>query len=252
MGRLGIVLAFLALSLGSGCAFEAHSVGSGGALDGHGGASGAGGASTGGAGGDVGGGGAGGGAIVEQPACTPATERTACPGTSCDPATMRCSLFKLASRPACWTCVSDTDCEEPDHRCVAMYHEGDRFPDEKTGFCLQVAIVEYDGGVYEFDEVSDCAVPFMTPIVEGESLSGGLTQSYCGIREDLTTCYAVRAFANQEPCPDGTDEECPEGGICRAFGSGVNAGNWCTYECTANAECPSLDGYGICGGFCGG
>jgi len=249
MGKMGFPLTFLLLSLSSGCAFETHTVALGGAFDGDGGAGGAGAAGVGGAGGADG---IGGGLIVEQPECTPATERTDCPGTSCDPATMRCSLFKLASRPACWTCASDTDCVEPDQRCVVMYHDGDRFPDEETGFCLQVAIVEYDNGVYEFDEASTCAPPFMTPIVDRESLSGGRTQSYCGIREDLTTCYAVRAYANQEPCPIGLDEECPEGGICRTFGSGVNAANWCTYECTADGQCPSLGNQPTyCGGFCG-
>ncbi len=240
MGRLGIVLAFLTLSMG--CAFEAQSVGlANNDAQGNGGT------------GGLGAGGVGGtGSVVEQPPCTPATERTDCPGTSCNPATMRCSLFKLASRPACWTCVSDTDCEAPDHRCVAMRHSGEPFPDDKTGFCLQVATGELDDGVYEFDETSPCVPPFMTPIVERESLSGGQLQSYCGIQEDLTTCYAVRAFANQEPCPNGGDEECPLGGICQVFGNGANAANWCTFECTADEQCPRLEsGPALCGDFCG-
>lgn len=247
MGRLGIPLTLLTLSLG--CAFEAHSVGL--ETSDQGGQGGAGGAAIDGSGGAVGGAGGAGGLVVEQPPCTPATERTDCPGTSCDPATMRCSLFKLASRPACWTCVSDTDCEAPDHRCVSMHYMGEPFPHAKIGFCLQVAQVELDDDDYEFDEASACVPPFMTPIVDRASLSGGALQSYCGIQEDLTTCYAVRAFANQEPCPKGGDDECPLGGICQVFGSGANAANWCTFECTSDNQCPRLgSGPATCGDFC--
>lgn len=265
MGRLGI--AFALLTLCPGCAFEAHSVGLGGALDGHGGAGGAGGAGAasagaGGAGGEVGAGGAGGGVGVEFPPCTPATERTDCPGTSCDPATMRCSLFKLASRPACWTCVSDNDCEEPDHRCVEMYFQGERFPDENHGFCLQVALVEgvpleveLDDGVYELDDVaeSNCAPHLRTVLVRRRSLSGAPTRSYCGLREDMTTCFALRAFEDLQPCPGGTDEECPDGGICRTFAHQGGIFNRCTYVCTADRQCPTFQGSTTqCGGYCGG
>jgi hypothetical protein len=127
-----------------------------------------------------------------------------------------------------------------------MSYDGKRFPDDKTGFCLQIAVPE-SGDDYGCDE------PFETVLVDRPSLSFGLTQSYCGIREDLTTCYAVRAFENQEQCPDGTDEECPEGGVCHTFGTGSKALNCCTFECTDDDECPWLEGSPTtCGGFCGG
>jgi hypothetical protein len=194
--------------------------------------------------------------VVVQPlTCTPASEAADCPGTSCDPATMQCSTFKRGSRPGCWTCVSDSDCEEPDHRCVEMDYQGVRFPDDKTGFCMQIAVPEDDEDDLDFDDADDsnCVTPFTTVLVNRPSLSGGVTQSYCGIREALTTCYGVRSFQNQELCPGGRDDECPVGAFCRRFGSGSKAVNCCSYECTADNQC--IGPYGEaseCGGYCGG
>lgn len=231
--------------------FETRSVDRGNSgLEGDAGTSGAGPGATGGLGGAGGIDGAGGlGSVtVEQPECTPETEKTVCPGTSCDPATMRCSTFKLASRDACWTCVSDNDCEAPNHRCVEMYYDGRRFPDEKQGFCLRVAVLEQTE-----PDLYDCDRPFETVLPERRSLSGPPTHSYCGLRENLTTCYALRAFENQEQCPDGSDEECPAGGICRTFVHGGGEVHCCTYACTVDEECPTVDyNPGSCGGYCGG
>ena len=107
------LLVFLAVLVG--CAFETSSTGDreglgalGGAggdrLDGQGGDGGrgaqGGAGGVGGAGGFEAAGGAG-GSSLSLPTCTPATERTDCPGTSCDPATLQCSTFKVASRPTC-------------------------------------------------------------------------------------------------------------------------------------------------------
>lgn len=191
--------------------------------------------------------------VVEPVPCTPTTETDDCPGTSCDPRTMQCSTYKLASRPGCWTCVSDSDCEQPDHRCVEMNYQGVRFPDQKTGFCLQIAVPDDDDDEYFDDEdESNCVAPFMIVLVDRPSLSGGQVQSYCGIQEDLTTCYGVRSFQNQEACPGGRDAECPAGAFCRIFGTGKNAVNCCTYECTLAEQCVGLnDEPATCGGYCG-
>ncbi len=236
-----------------------------GGLEGQGGAAGDSPGAVGGAsgmGGAGGAGGVGGVDVMPLPTCTPATERTDCPGTSCDPATMRCSTFKLASRPACWTCVSDTDCESPDHRCVEMYFQGERFPDETHGFCLRVALVEgvpieteIDDGVDVVDDVaeSNCARHLRTVLVRRPSLSGAPTRSYCGLREDLTTCFALRAFESLEPCPNGTDEECPDGSVCRAFDHGSGAVNCCTFACDKDNQCPRIDDQATyCDAYCGG
>lgn len=191
---------------------------------------------------------------VEPVSCTPATEADDCPGTSCDPRTMQCSTYKLASRPGCWTCVSDSDCERPDHRCVGMDYQGSRFPDNNTGFCMQVAVPLPGEGPLDWDDADDanCAAPFMIVLVDRPSLSGGDVQSYCGIQEDFTTCYAVRSFQNQEACPGGRDDECPAGAFCRIFGDGNKGVNCCTYECTLAEQCVGLDGEpATCGGYCG-
>ena len=100
---IALILAFSLL--GPGCMFEAHPADT---ANGGIGAQGDGGSGGGGPEGGAGGGDAIGGSggsnmvVVEQPACTPATEESDCPGTSCDPATLRCSTFKVASRGACW------------------------------------------------------------------------------------------------------------------------------------------------------
>lgn len=260
---MATLAALLMLSvLSSGCMYDTRAVGSdSGLANGEGGGAGATEGAVGGAGGvgGIGGDDASGGSDGEAfgQACTPATERTDCPGTSCDPATMRCSSFKLASRALCWTCVSDTDCVDPNQRCVEMYFEGERFPDDKHGFCLEVARVEVelDDGAYEIDDFgeSSCDKPFKTLLVRRPSLSGLPTNHYCGLREDLTTCFALRAFQNQEACPGGTDEECPVGGICRPFSDGAHLVNCCTFDCAADKECPLVDGAEpSCDAYCGG
>jgi hypothetical protein len=188
------------------------------------------------------------GGTVDQPSCTPAAEQLDCPRTSCDPATLRCSSFKLASRLTCSTCVSDSDCADSDHRCVPMYYGGERFPDKSKGFCMRIALPDPD----ELEEY-ECDEPFESVLFERQSLSGAKVANYCGVREDLTTCDAVRAFQNQALCPGGTDDECPDGGVCHQLGNGNNAKFCCTYECTDNNEC--LDSYGSvssCNGYCGG
>lgn len=259
MAFRALSLVFLAVVVG--CAFETSSSGDREGLGALGGAGGDGFEGQGGDGGSAAQGGAGGvgggggfeatggigGANISLPACTPATERTDCPGTSCDPATLQCSTFKLFSRPTCWTCVSDNDCESPGHRCVEMYFDGARFPDEKHGFCLEVAKVEVEwegGGFYELGDVaeSNCDRPFRTVLAKRPSLSGPPTNSYCGIREDLTTCFALRAFQNREACPSGEDTECPHGAVCRAFHVQGEEINCCTYECSADRQCAPVDG----------
>jgi hypothetical protein len=181
---------------------------------------------------------------VEQ--CSPETETLECPGTSCDPATKQCSTYKIASRPTCWTCVSDSDCEEPNHRCVEMYFLGERFPDAKTGFCLPIAVTELGSNKHYCDK------PLASVLMDRRSLSGGKLQTYCGPQEKLTTCFAIRAFENQEECPSGQDDECPVGSVCRTFEEGRRQVSCCTFECTSSDECPAIDGLDqTCGGYCG-
>ncbi|MGB5696524.1 MAG: hypothetical protein WBM46_12780 [Polyangiales bacterium] len=181
--------------------------------------------------------------VVAEPTCTPGTERSSCPGTSCDPVTLTCTTLKLASRTTCETCFTDSNCAEPNHRCVWMTHYGEPFPDTKTGFCLQ--ITEQKG--------ADCPPPFVVPLLWRESLSGGNAQDYCGIQEKLTSCPAVRAFFGAELCPSGRDDECPQGGLCRGLVTqGQKTEYACTYACTDVPECSTASGKINCAGFCGG
>ncbi len=236
MGKVQVIAVFF--SLVAACAFETQSIGSGnGGLEGSGGSSG----TTGGA---VGLGGQGGGEpIVDGIPCTPATEAEDCPDTSCDPGTLECSTFRIGTRGACETCVSDSDCDDEDFRCVQMYYGPSLFPDANTGFCLEIA--ELDGpGDY------DCDRPYVSVLPERPSRSNeGELHAYCGVNEALTTCFAVRAFDMRAPCPDGT--ECPVGGLCRTLGNGNNASPICTFECTVDRECPRVGGTnGTCGDYC--
>lgn len=183
---------------------------------------------------------------VIEPTCTPGTERSSCPGTSCDPVSLTCTTMMLASRSTCETCFSDSNCADTDHRCVTMSHEGKPFPDAQTGFCLRVAEPVSVTGQYA------CEPPFSVQLVNRESRSGGKNQSYCGIHESLTTCVAVRAFHSGEACPSGRDDECPTGGLCRGVTQGRKTEYACTYACIDVAECSNAFTKVACAGFCGG
>lgn len=185
--------------------------------------------------------------VILEPTCMPGTERSSCPGTSCDPTTLTCTTLMLASRSTCETCFSDSNCARMDHRCVRMTYRGEPFPDTRTGFCLQVTEPVTVDGNYA------CEPPFTVPLVDRESLSGGKNQTYCGIHEKLTTCSALRAFHNGETCPTGRDDGCPIGGLCRALATnGQKTEYACTYACTDVPECSTLVAKVDCAGFCGG
>ena len=183
------------------------------------------------------------GVIVGEGQCTPGTERSSCPGTSCDPMTLTCTTLALASRATCETCFTDSNCADPEHRCVWMTYYGKPFPDETMGFCLRVTDERGTG----------CPPPFVVPLVNRESPSGGKTQSYCGIHEKLTTCFALRAFHDGRTCPSGRDDECPAGGLCRGLVTqGQKTEYACTYACVDVPECSTMAAKVNCAGFCGG
>jgi hypothetical protein len=114
---------------------------------------------------------------------------------------------------------------------------------DRGGYCLQ-------------NVTAGCAQPFTIDILDRETLSGMGAQTYCGIREEFTTCEAVLAFG--EKCPSDT---CPEGGICRKVGS--LADKRCTYECDHDLQCndppnpgsncgPGVDPDPVTPDYCGG
>ncbi len=185
--------------------------------------------------------------VIKEPECTPATEKTSCPGTSCHPKTLTCTALGVASRLTCETCFADSNCADPDHRCVKMTYYGETFPDELTGFCLQIAQpTTVDGGY-------DCEPPFTIPLRNRTSVSGGKTQDYCGLYEKLTSCPAVLAFQREVQCPNGRDDECPEGGLCRELVTkGKKTEYLCTHACDGASECSDEWNKVECAGFCGG
>lgn len=146
--------------------------------------------------------------------CTTA-RREACGNYSCNPATLRCTETPTGSLEWCHRCVADSECPV-NHRCIAMTYRGDARPD---GYCLV--------------EADDSCLDVATVVSERDSLSGVAGEFYCVIREDLTTCEAVKDF--KSPCTQDSDcgvEGLPDG-LCRI----VDGERVCTYRCASNAEC---------------
>jgi len=154
--------------------------------------------------------------------CTPQTEASTCPNNkSCNPDTRQCTNTDVGSIDVCEACVADSECGEDGspsetYRCVEMVWMGNR-----TGFCLKTT----QGG---------CERPYAHPLSNRQSLSGAQPDDYCGIREDLATCPAVRALELDQQCPGGEATECPESGLCEQVGVLLNR---CTYRCDANQQC---------------
>jgi len=147
--------------------------------------------------------------------------------------------FSPGSRATCETCAKDVDCAGQDHRCVEMRYKSLPYPTAETGFCLKIALPLAEGP----PPVYDCEAPYVTVLADRSSLSGGQVESYCGIREDFTTCPAVRAHVEAWPCVGVGDDACPEGGFCdwvRTESTG-----WlelCTYACDVDSECQGPGG----------
>jgi hypothetical protein len=140
------------------------------------------------------------------------------------------------SRLTCETCTNDSDCAGADHRCVEMQYNDARFPDENTGFCLQVASPLPEGPGH------DCATPYVTVLFDVRSLSGGNLDDYCGIRTDLTTCDAVLAHQAVRDCANRGDGACPEGGFCEYVKVSQGFQELCTYACEDPSECQGPGG----------
>ena len=154
--------------------------------------------------------------------------------------------FSPGTRDTCETCTGDIDCADADHRCVEMNYLGNRFPDSETGFCLRTATLLSEDPTPEYD----CQAPNVTLLVEGRSLSGGELDTYCSIRQDLTTCFAVLAHQAAWPCAGRGDVACPPGGFCDR----IRDGGWqelCTYACQDASECQGPGGEACSKNYCG-
>ncbi len=173
--------------------------------------------------------------------CT-ADDTSACGGNTCK-SDGTCSMYGTTQR-ACDPCDTDANCGGANDYCVPMQYMGA----DHGAYCLTDA-----------NDAGSCDQPFLSVIDGRPTLSGRTGGRYCGINETVTTCEAVRGLLDDAACPDGTDSECPEGGLCRNL-NGVSP-NHCTYRCSgAASEClmAPTAGYG-CGpgstggdSFCGG
>lgn len=149
------------------------------------------------------------------------------------------------SRETCETCTRDVDCKGEDHLCIEMSYWFERFPDANTGFCMRIAMPLSEGATPEYD----CTAPYVTVLLDRWNLEKTVRDNYCGIREDLTTCYAVLVHQEGRNCAAQGDGVCPEGGFC----DWVRTDPWdelCTYACNADAECLGPAG-ATCDGHCG-
>lgn len=168
--------------------------------------------------------------------CTPATEEADCGEKSCDPRTFACTNTNVGSVGTCEECVADSECGEDGNRCVAMTYQDEPYPDLETGFCLKTT----EGG---------CQQPYSITLSARQSLSGPPADNYCGINEQLATCEAVRALVENQVCPSGEEDGCPQpSGLCRQVG---DLQNRCTYPCASVVECLENDPVGRPGSTCG-
>ncbi len=166
--------------------------------------------------------------------CTEATAETHCGAKSCDPATNECTDTDRGSVTRCGACVSDTECGLADDRCVPMNFMGAA---RDSGYCLK----RFSTG---------CIPPYASPTEERASLSGEAPAQYCGIREDLTTCEAVRDLVDGASCSMNSD--CGAADLSDARCETVNGvADRCTYDCGGTDECRSGTMCGANGMYCG-
>src|SRR5690606_32400921 len=160
-------------------------------------------------------------AVCDAGECVECTQddSNACGESPCNPLTRLCSEFGTDRRP-CESCDTDANCASPNHFCVPMQYDG---ADRAGGYCLKERLV-----------AGDCTEPTTVLAADRTTLSGETGKAYCTINETLATCEAVRALLDNQTCPNGTDDECPEGGLCRQVGDLLNR---CTYACDVAANC---------------
>src|SRR5690606_10903123 len=125
--------------------------------------------------------------------CTP-DDPNACGESPCNPLTRLCSEFGTDRRP-CESCDTDANCASTNHFCVPMQYDGLNRP---GGYCLKT-------------NQAGCMPPFSIGTAGRTSVSGAADLTFCSVNEISTTCEAVRALLDDQQCPDGTDDECPEG-----------------------------------------
>jgi hypothetical protein len=165
------------------------------------------------------------GSVCHEGQCVECTveDRAACGSNSCNPATNSCTETPVASRGDCDSCVADSECREPQSRCVPMNFSGNELPD---GYCLPL----------KFDT---CQSPYPVTVTR-RTLSGAPPEVYCAPNEQNTTCEALadRGIA------------CTENAQCglRGYADGLCKLDECTFACDTNEDC--FVGESCCGLYC--
>jgi hypothetical protein len=149
--------------------------------------------------------------------CTPMNE-IACGDNVCDAQKLTCADIPKAMTGICQPCIADSQCLD-DHRCVEL-----RFKGEIRGhYCLKRMS-------------ANCVEPF-TATVESGSISGAISEAYCGINENQTTCEAVDDAIHSKQCEEADDCGIQMGdGLCERVSGQPNR---CTYGCGVAAQCPT-------------
>jgi hypothetical protein len=157
------------------------------------------------------------------------TETDLCGAVACNPMTKECTGAAIGSLDVCDQCVADSECGDgfgasEAFRCVQLDYQGNPFPSEGNGYCLQ-----------SVSEGGSCSNPYRIVILRS-SLSGEDPDEYCGINEELATCPAVRALLEDTSCdPASGNADCPQpAGLCRELPGAVFR---CTYQCESIVEC---------------
>lgn len=169
---------------------------------------------------------------------------SACGIRVCDVKKFSCSQTQtVASRQTCETCLSDRACQ-PDYRCVPMMY---RNTTREQAYCLRPVGIHpvYKTSYCHPEKDNDLLRVYTTTTTERRSLSGAPAESYCGIREELTTCEAIEQMTLRINNSCNLDSCYAPGASCKnvfvANQTGFASGYYlnCTYRCIHDHECKS-------------
>lgn len=150
--------------------------------------------------------------------CTLA-ERGVCQGRACNLLENRCTDDVEGSNGICDPCEADLACGN-DALCARVPFDGQQL---QKGRCLHIAETQMT-----------CIPP--RPIVRTYETTDGVTEEFCGFRDENTTCDAIKDFngicSNDSDCGlEGYAD-----GVCRNF-PGMNNDRRCTYVCNNVNDC---------------
>ena len=149
-------------------------------------------------------------------------EDGACEGTGeCNPSDNTCLDRDVGTKSACDECAADSECGKY-MRCVPMEFAGESLG---KNYCMRI-------------KTGQCEPPYVT-LVNRETVDGETGQTFCSLKEALTTCGALKDLEASTTCTGtGIVTDCgleeTDDGVCASLGGFTQ----CTYECASTAECP--------------